>query len=360
MSTAKRKWRAYGLGLGAAAVVAALAWLAFNRGPLAAVEVATAQAGPAILQPTVFGVGTVEARLSYAIGPTQAGRVLSVRVDHGDAVQARQLVAEMDPVDLGERVRTAQAQAREAESRARLAQASLARYRDLAARKFLSMEAADARQNEADVAASALVAARTSVDAARAQLANARLLSPVAGIVTAREAEPGSTLVAGQAVLRIVDPTSLWIKVRIDQARADGLRLGQRAQVELRSARGRYLPGKVARIDLVSDAVTEERVVAVQLDGEPGALHLGELAEVTIQLPPVTHALAVPSAALRRHEGRYGVWQMADGRARFLPVEPGVQTADGRSQILSGLAAGDAVIAHSTAQLQDGTRVRLK
>lgn len=348
------------LAIGGAALVAlaGIGWLAVERGPLAATEVVTAAAAQADLQPSVFGIGTVEARSSYAIGPTQAGRVQAVHADHGDAVKAGQLLAEMDPVDLAERVRSAEAQAREAESRARLAQASLTRYRDLARRKFVSAEAADNRQNEADVAASVLAAARASVQAARAQLSNLRLLSPVDGIVTAREAEPGSTVVAGQAVLRVVDPRSLWIRTRIDQARARGLQLGQPAHIELRSAPGAILTGKVARIELQSDSVTEERVVAVQLDAAQAVLYLGELAEVTIRLPAVPGALAVPSAAVRRQGGAAGVWQVAEGRARFIPVEAGVQTGDGKTQILKGLTAGENIIVHSTAQLQDGMRVR--
>lgn len=347
-------------GAAALAAVAGLVWLGVERGPLATTEVSVATAAKTDLQPTVFGVGAVEARLAYAVGPTQAGRVLRVHVDQGDAVRVGQLVAEMDPVDLAERVRTAEAQVREVDSRARTAQASYARYQDLAARKFVSAEAADARRNEAEVAAGALAAARAAAQGARALRGNSRLLSPVDGIVVAREAEPGSTLVAGQAALRIVDPRSLWIKARIDQGRARGLRVGQQAVIELRSARGRMLPGKVARIDLQSDAVTEERVVAVQFDEAPAALFLGELAEVTIRLAPAAGALVVPSAAVSRRGGQTGVWRMSGGQAHFAPVAAGVQTADGLTQILEGLAAGDEVISHSAVLLQEGMRVRVK
>jgi len=356
----KGKWRSYAFAAAGLAVLAGLAWLAYSRGPLAATEVSVATAAKSDLQPTVFGVGTVEARLAYAIGPTQAGRVLRVHVDHGDAVHAGQLVAEMDPVDLAERVRTAEAQVREADSRARTARASYARYQDLMARKFVSAEAAEARRNEADVAAGALAAARAAAQGARAQFGNARLFSPVDGIVVAREAEPGSTLVAGQAALRIVDPASLWVMARIDQGRARGLRVGQKAAVELRSARGQVLPGTVARIDLQSDAVTEERLVAVQLDAPPAALFLGELAEVTVRLPALAGALVVPSAAVSRRGGQTGVWQVADGKVRFAPVVTGAQTGDGLTQIVDGLAAGDEVVSHSTALLQEDMSVRVR
>mgnify|MGYP001171165000 CR=1 FL=1 len=374
------------LAIGAVAALAVIGWLFATRGPMAPVEVTTAIAHRTDLKPSIFGIGTVEARLSYAIGPTQAGRVLAVHVDHGDTVKAGQLVAEMDPVDLRARVAgaeaalqrahqgtaIAEAQAQEARSREKVALVNHARYHDLAQRKFVSLELADNRRNEADVATNARIAAEAAVSAAqgdttrarqeleavRKQLANTQLLSPVDGIVIARDAEPGSTLVAGQTVVRVIAPRSLWVKTRIDQARANGLHLGQPAEIVLRSGAGTGLPGKVARIDLQSDAVTEERLVAVEFDSPPAVLHLGELAEVTVALPPLAGVLAVPSAAVKRQGEQRGVWQIADGRVRFVAVETGVQTAEGRTQILKGLKEGEQIIAHSSAQLHDGMKVR--
>jgi len=109
-----------------------------RTGPLAAVRVTVASPERCDLQPALFGIGTVEARRAYAIGPTNAGRVQQVRVDVGDVVAAGQLVAEMDPVDLDDRTAAAQAaleragnvlaaaeaQVREAVSRRELAEAS--------------------------------------------------------------------------------------------------------------------------------------------------------------------------------------------------------------------------------------------
>ncbi|MBU1225086.1 MAG: efflux RND transporter periplasmic adaptor subunit, partial [Gammaproteobacteria bacterium] len=184
-----------------------------------------------------------------------------------------------------------------------------------------------------------------------------KLVSPVDGVVTAREAEPGTTVVAGQAVLRLVDPRQLWVRARVDQARAKGVQVGQAADIVLRSVPGVPLPGKVVRIELQSDALTEERIVNVAFDPAPAQLYLGELAEVTILLPGADDVLTVPRAALAQRQGAVGVWRIEQGRARFRPVQPGMQSAE-RVQIVSGLAAGDRVIAYSAKQLDDGVRVR--
>ncbi len=378
----------YLIPAGAAVALLGFAWFVAQHGPLAPQEVGVASAARGSLAPSVFGIATVEARHAYAIGPTQAGRVRRVNVDQGDRVSAGQVLGEIDPVDLDERLEgaalaeqragqgilIAETQLREAESRHRLAAANAERYRGLAARGFVSQEAVEVRRNEAEVthaavagAAAALQAARQ--DAARSgadragllrQRANLRLASPSDGLVVAREAEPGSVVVAGQAVLRLVDPASLWLKTRIDQAQARGIAPGQPAEIVLRSRQKDKLAGHVARIEAQSDSVTEEKLVSIRFDRLPEGLTLGELAEVTILLPPVADVLILPAAAVKRVGGQTGVWRRVDGKARFHPLETGTQTQDGKVQVISGLAAGDEVIVHSPVELREGAKVAVK
>jgi len=78
-------------------LVAAFLWLALTSGPLAPVPVTLTTVTEHALAPALFGVGTVEARYTYRIGPTFAGRVSRVEVQVGDRVQAGQLLGEMDP-----------------------------------------------------------------------------------------------------------------------------------------------------------------------------------------------------------------------------------------------------------------------
>ena len=372
------------LGVGAALL---LGWLASNQGPLAPAKVTLARVEQGPLVASTFGIGTVEARRSYALGPTLASRIARVLVDQGDAVRAGQLLAELDPVDLEERVasgrfaaeraasaiRASEAQLAEAQSRAQLAFASARRYAELRAQGFVSQEAADAKGHDAK-------AAQAAVDAAAAQLsvsrrdrertladvagvgklrAQARLVSPVDGVVSARLVEPGTTVVAGQAVVQVIDPASLWVKARIDQGQAGGVRVGQPAEIVLRSDANRAYRGRVERVDWVSDAVTEERIVNVGFAARPERVSVGELVEVTIQTAELRQAHSVPSAAVKRIARQDGVWQLSAGRVVFRPVKLGITTLDGRSQVLEGLQAGDEVVVHSERALQPDARVRV-
>ena len=375
-----------GLVLGTALFAASFAWLLLRHGPLAPVGVQLGTIVRADLQPSVFGIGTVEARSTYAVGPVAPGRVLKVMVDHGEEVQAGQVVAEMDPIDLDRRVqaarsaslrsqqalKAAEAQVVEAESRAKLAGSNRDRDLGLLAQQAISRHVLDNSTSDAERAEAALEVARATAAAAQQDLerlkaeyqgivsvrSSMKLRSPVRGIIVSREAEPGTTLVAGQAVVRLINPAQLWVRTRIDQARAGGIQVGQLAGIVLRSVPGETMPGRVARIELQSDSVTEERIVQVSFDLPPPHLALGELAEVTILLPSKSGVLLVPSAAVAHEGAEAGIWRMVEGHAHFLPVALGNQDYAGVTEVLAGLQEGERVIVHSSAQLEPGARVR--
>jgi len=137
------------------------------------------------------------------------------------------------------------------------------------------------------------------------------------------------------------------------------VRAGQAAEIVLRSDPGRKFPGKVERVDWVSDAVTEERIVNVAFVHRPEALPVGELVEVTIRTADLAGVRSVPAAAVKRVDRQEGVWQVAAGRVAFRPVRVGITTLDGRTEIVDGLKAGDEVVVHSERALQPDTRVRV-
>lgn len=380
MSRQKIGLLALGVGL-----VAVFAWIILTQGPLAPVKVTVERVEVGDLANAVFGIGTLKARHSYNLAPTMTSRVKSVLVDQGDSVVVGQVLAEMDPVDLDEKlagsqrtvdksansIQVAEAQVSEAQSRHKTISATLSRYEELRERGFASQEMFDAKLHEKNAATSALAAATANLSAAREEHAKAqadmrgigkaraqtRLISPVDGVVVARFVEPGSTVIGGQVVLQVVDPNSLWVETRIAQQQAGQVRVGQTAQVILRSQPHTPIPGKVARIDMVSDAVTEERIVNVSVSTSVASI--GEYAEVTLKLPDLKNIKSIPSAAVKRVNKQDGVWILIDGEVQFKPVKIGFATMDGHTQILDGLGADDMVIVYSQQMLRPGLKVRV-
>ena len=369
------------------ALLLAFGWVALRSGPLAPIQVTVTQVAKGEVSPALFGIGTVEARRAYLIGPTAAGRVGRVLVDVGDTVQAGQLLAEMDPVDLDRRVASAaaaaqrgrsavaaaQAQVHDAKSRQELAASEARRYVGLGQKGFISQSVVDGKLQQQQSADAQFAAAESTLTGARQDLArldadregvkqqreNVRLNAPTDGVVTSRDAEPGTTVVAGQAVLKLQEPGSLWVTVRLDQGRSAGLRAGLPAEITLRSNPRKSFAGKVVRVEPNSDSVTEERIAQVAFDLMPQGVSTGEMAEVTLHLPALGDTLLIPNASLRYRGAQAGVWLRADGHLRFAPVKTGAEGLDGKVQIIDGLKAGDEIVVYSERDLDDGSRIKV-
>lgn len=191
------------------------------------------------------------------------------------------------------------------------------------------------------------------------QRANARLFAPAHAIVTSRDAEAGSTVVAGQPVLRLIDPNSLWVKLRVDQGRSSGLVSGLKADIVLRSRPRDTLPGRVARVELLADAVTEERLTQVAFEPLPSGVSVGEMAEVTLQLPAIDDALLLPNASIVYQQGQPGVWRLTNDAPEFVKVTLGASSLNGQVQVLGGVQAEDRVVAYSEKTLTNGARIKV-
>ena len=308
----------------------------------------------------------MEARTTYHVGPTVAGRVLRLSVEVGERVAAGQILGEMDAVDFDERLRAqaaavqrAQASLKDAQARQQQAQTQATRYSQLLAVRATSEETATARQQDLASANAALAGSqaelarlRAELEALRTQRGQLRLRAPADALVTARLAEPGSTVVPGQAVVDLVDPASLWVNVRFDQTSSAGLRANLPAQVLLRSDTTAPLAGRVLRVEPLADAVTEETLAKVVLTTLPTPLPpLGTLAEVTITLPELAAAPTIPNAALRRVGGKMGVWELGADGLRFAPLVLGQADLDGQVQVHSGLKEGARIVVYSEKEL---------
>ncbi len=274
----------------AIAAVTAVVVAAANR------DVADPSMAPPPAVAGVYGIGTIEARIRSEIGFEVSGTLIDLIADQGDRVTGGQVLARLD--DGEQRAVVAQAEASLAQARARLDRAravreqknSVDRRRQALERKgTVSAEAAEDARAAADIAAADVAVAAADVEASRAllerereRLAKFTLSAPYAGLVIRRDRELGAAVVAGTPVFSVVDPATVWVRAYVDEARAGRLAAGQPARVTLRSEGGRGHSGRVARIDIEADRVSEERVVNVAFDAVPADFHLGEQAEVVV------------------------------------------------------------------------------
>lgn len=349
-------------------------YVGLRSGPLAPVAVTVSLVQERAITPAVFGIGTVQARYTHAIGPIAAGRLASLKVDVGDLVQRGQVLGEMEPVDLDHRIAAQDAtiervRATVSETRARLAFAhtQAERYQQLFAVKSTSQEIFASKQQELrlaqaglDVATQELTRAQAEREGLQAQRENLRLKSPVDGLVVKRDVEPGSTVVAGQTVVEVIDPHSLWIHARFDQIRATGLERGQSAEIALRSRTDQILSGEVLRVEPLADSVTEELLAKVSFLNNPTSRPpVGELAEITVRLPALPRTPSIPVAAIRRDGANAIVWRVVGNSIESVSVTLGAGDLDGNVQVTSGLNPGDQVVTYSESALTPERSIRV-
>jgi HlyD family secretion protein len=336
----------------------------------------------------VFGLGSVGARVRSNVGFKVAGVLDVLDADQGDVVPAGQELARLDARDIEAQVTVmeagiAQAQANIAKARADVtaATANLANAKVVSARRtsladkgVVSAEEAETNQTAVDVAAANLVEAESGVAVAeaalqsakaqvastQATLANYTLFAPYDAWVISRNLELGSAVNIGQAVFTLVAANSVWVESYIDERLAGQLSVGQPAEIILRSDPNTRFPGHVARIEIQSDSVNEERLVDVAFDKIPANVHLAEQAEVVVTAGTLPRAILVPPAAvLAQKQGRGTVWTVEDGRLGQQQVAFGPPLLDGKLPIVGGVPDSARVVTVLAKGLRIGRSARI-
>lgn len=371
--------RLVGYGVAAVAVLglAFAGWASFLR-PVT-VKVAQPARDVAV---QVFGLGTVEARVSSKIGFKVAGVLIDMRADVGDRVDKGAVLARLDDREQQARVARTKAATQQTEATLQRALAGLEkakanyvnaknineRRQKLMQTSTTSVEAAETAKTaeeaalaDVNLATGDVAVARASIGDAKAQLQQESatldfhtLTAPFDAMVTARLKELGSALGIGEAVFTLIDPKTVWVLTYIDESKAGEIAVGQPAEIVLRSQPSRRIAGKVARIEPESDRVNEERRVAVAFDAIPENFNLGEQAEVYITTVRLPQASLVPEAAIiGLGKNRGTVWTVEDGALQQRVVTLSHRLLDGRFEITGGVPVGGAVVT----ELRSGMRV---
>lgn len=301
-----------------------------------------------------------ESRLGFRVG----GLLVSRPANVGERVRAGQVLARLDPQDLKLGQDAARAGLASAQANAELATADLQRFRELRQQGFISGAELDRREANARAAQAQLEQARAQLGVQGNQTGYASLAAPVAGVVTAVDAEPGAVLATGAPVLRLAHdgPRDVVFSVpeqRVGEVRALAGVAGAFSVTPWGS--DRQLPATVREVAASADPVT--RTVQVKLDvgaGGSSGLTLGQTATVTLQAPPTAGVVKLPLSALREEQGRTQVW-LIDEPAMTVRTQPvQVATADGNEAVIAaGVKPGDRVVTAGVHVLSAGQKVKL-
>lgn len=238
--------------------------------------------------------GTIEAR-EISVSTLLGARVLEVRCDEGQAVDAGDTLVLLDPTDYRSALLAAEAAASGMAARSELARATLRRLEALRESGGISPGELDRARAEANAAADALAAADAQADVARKRVADCTVLAPAAGTVSTVVFRAGETAYPGATLLTIVQMDKVWLTVYLPEPLLGRVRLGDSADVRIDAWPDRGFRGRIAFISDKAEytprdiPTREERVnqvyrTKVELANPEGALKPGMPADARLTL----------------------------------------------------------------------------
>ncbi|NLX65853.1 MAG: efflux RND transporter periplasmic adaptor subunit [Bacteroidales bacterium] len=280
---------------------------------------------------------TVEADQVNNIAPAMGGRIREIKVDVGAQVRRGQALVTMDKSTLSQQQTQVATMRRDYE-----------RYKELYEVGGISKQQLDQAKAQLDVAEYAL----NNLDE------NTTLTSPMSGVVTARNYDPGD--MAGQfPILTIESINPVKVKVNVSESYYSQVVKGMAVEVLVDALAGELFQGNVSLIYPTLDPVSHTFPVEISVKNSDQRLRPGMFARVRMNFGTNERPLLSDRAVLKQvgSNDRY-VFVERDGKAIYTLVQLGIRIDD-KYEIIEGLNDGDRVIVHGNTNLIDGVEVEV-
>ena len=317
--------------------------------------------------------GRIVASRSSALGFERAGTLVIVAVDEGDRVEKGDLIARLDirALEAGRRqalarLDHARALQREAIARHELARKDSRRKAALVEQGHLSRTLYDeALANEQALAAqlgaaaAAVAETRTSLQAIEVDIELSHLRAPYSGSITRRLLDEGTALAAGEAVVHLIEDSSLEARIGLPLDAADSLTVGETYEIQVGT---RLYPGRLRAMVSEIDARTRTLFAVFALGVGERAPLAGQVGKLALSRRVDDRGFWLPIAALT--EGSRGLWnsyavvagddgeQRVEARQLFV-----LHTETDRVFVRGALADGEPVVVSGLHRLVPGQRV---
>lgn len=352
------------------------------------------------LQVSVREVGVVDPEIKVDVKSAVSGRVQGLRVREGDVVRTGQVLAEVEPdVNQAQSLSDVKAAVSQADIKLRDTERELKAQTALFEAGLIPSQTLSNYQTARDLAADTLASARSRYQIVEdrgipisgvSSSQQARVTSPMSGVVIAKGVELGETVTSGVSsfndgtvMFTVADLKSLLIRVNLNEVDIAKVRVGQPVRVTLDAYPQKIFAGKVRFVAPAATVVDKIKVfeVEVALDQLDESFRTGMSANVEILGENRPRALSIPLEALQRRDGQTVVYRLKsgltpqqveeareslDGRSKFVwlsenwreyfepvPVKAGIATLE-RAEIVAGLHDGDQVA------LEDVTRKKVE
>jgi RND family efflux transporter MFP subunit len=330
--------------------------------------------------------GTIQAVTEAPILARADGYVQRRYADIGDRVSAGQPLADIEAPELDQQVRQAQAAVEQVQAdleragaaleqgkaNEALAKVTASRWDNLVRRGVVSKQENDQYQAQYQAQSANVLALSRAVDAAKSNLtavrANVQRLrdmqgylkvrAPFAGVITVRNIDVGALVNSGNTMLfRIAQTNLLRTYLNVPQSSASEVHVGQTATLATPELPARKFSGTVTRTSNSLDPASRTLLAEVQVANPDGALLPGTYVEADLHLPRRDPPMLLPSDTLLiRPEGTMVAVLDSANRVHFERIDVG-RDYGSQIEILSGLRAGQQVVANPNDSVQEGAKV---
>ena len=296
---------------------------------------------------TTTYVGTVEEREATAVSFTSMGVVRRVLVSEGQAVSRGQLLAEMDDTQARSLVQAAEAQMAQAED-------ALQRYGQL-------HDAGSLPEVQWVEIQSKVAQARSSLAVAKKNLADCRLTAPVSGIIGRRYVGAGETAMPSQAVVTILDISTVKVKVSVPESDIRNISENTPSTIKVEAAGVSVAGGKIEK-GVVADALTHTYDLRINVLNSGRQLLPGMVASVSLTPDPSPTGegsnCTIPITSVQKKaDGSLFVWTVGDDCVAHRTSVTIGQAMGNRVVIVSGVENGKHVVTEGYQKLSEGTKV---
>jgi len=324
-------------------------FFANNKPPPATVTVAEAKSE--VIPNLLTAVGDLAAVHQVNVTSDVSGRITDIMFTAGSSVTAgTPLVQLFDGPEQGD-LASFRAQAT-------MAQLSLDRAKQLAARQF-------SPQATVDQAQSAYEQANAGIAKTQAIISQKLVRAPFDGELGVRRVEVGQFLTAGTQIVSLTDLSELYANFTVPEKDSGNLKVGQIVRILVDAYPGRSFEGKITAIEPQISTDTRNIRVQATIANPDHILKPGMFATTTVVLPDKPPVITVPETAVDYTLYGDSVFLITekkedDGKTSLTAVRTFVRTGNrvqGRAEILSGLKPGDRVVAVGQLKLQSGAVV---
>ena len=304
------------------------------------------------------GTITYDANLVSVVAPRTEGRVVAVRADLGQRVGSGTVLALLESREVG------QSRGELERSRANLevAQNNFEREKRLFEQSISSQKEMLEAQGAYRTALAEYNSAVSQISGLGAQAGEGGtygLASPIDGSVVERNAMPGQVVDRSTNLFTVADLRRVWITVDVFESDVGRVRPNASAVVSPRALPGETFRGRVTYAGGIIDSASHTLKVRVEVDNPGLRLRPGMFAQVRIETPANTAAVAddallISDMAVQELNGKSVVFVPSGAPGRFIArhVTVGTRAGGGLVRILSGLTVGDSVVVKGAFQLK--------